>query len=247
PRGVSNTSKAGLAWPNGNYNDYRQYTTTGKVSWYYTWSPNPINANLEFVPQLWGTAQVDAFSSIINNTISKNDITAVLGFNEPEQSGQSNLSVEEGAELWKTYIEPLKGQGIRLGTPATSSAPSGKAWIQDWLSACGGGCNPDFVALHWYDVNATQFQLYLEDFHNTFQLPIWVTEWACQNFNGGAQCSEGGVIAFLNQTQAFMDATDWVERYAWYGVMEKVNINEDNAMMSSSGKITSLGEQYIGA
>lgn len=105
--------------------------------------------------------------------------------------------------MWKSYVEPLKSQGLRLGTPAPSSAPSGKTWIQDWLSVCAGGCNPDFVALRmwlfrvryffkktsvaktnvrkdWYDINATQFQLYLEDFHDTFNLPIWVTEWACQ-------------------------------------------------------------------
>lgn len=120
----------------------------------------------------------------------------------PQQSGQSNLSPQDGADLWKAHIEPLKGQGLRLGTPAPSSAPSGKTWIQDWLTACDGGCNPDFVALRtsfhegyymelfitlfyigyidWYDVNATAFQEYLEDFHNTFQLPIWVTEWADQ-------------------------------------------------------------------
>ena len=97
----------------------------------------------------------------------------------------------------------------------------------------------------WYDINATQFQEYLEDFHNTFQKPIWVTEWACQvmlsafsnsdpidllliqpfvlqNYNNGPQCSQQDIIDFLNQTQSFMDATDWVERYAWYGVMRNL-------------------------
>ncbi|KAI5124223.1 hypothetical protein M0805_005073 [Coniferiporia weirii] len=247
-RAVNASAKAGLAWPNGNSVDYRQYTVTGKVSWYYTWSPSPISADLEFVPMLWGTPQVDAFASTINDTIANGGITAVLGFNEPQQPAQSNLTVEEGADLWKTYIEPLKSKGIRLGTPAPSSAPSGKAWIQNWLTACNGGCNPDFVALHWYDVNATEFQLYLEDFHNTFQLPIWVTEWACQNFNGGNQCSDGAVVDFLNQTQSFMDSAEWVERYAWYGVMENLNgVDENNAMMNGDGTITPLGEQYIGA
>lgn len=203
-------------------------------------------------------------------------IALVPLFARPQQAGQSNLTPAQGAELWQQYIEPLKAQGVRLGTPATSSAPSGKTWVQDWLSTCGGGCTPDFVALRtynfvpfdfdfanlirlstclsfhlassfilvpaspadWYDVNATAFQEYLEDFHNTFQKPIWVTEWACQvavsafripgllnvyqnpqNFNGGPQCSQQDIIDFLNQTQSFMDATDWVERYAWFGVM----------------------------
>ncbi|EJD07367.1 glycoside hydrolase [Fomitiporia mediterranea MF3/22] len=246
-RGVTSSSKAGLAWPNGNADDITQYTSTGKVSWYYTWSPNPTGADLEFVPMLWGTDQIDAFTSTINKTITSKQVTAVLAFNEPQQPAQSNLTVEEGAQLWKTYIEPLKAQGLRLGTPAPSSAPSGKTWIQGWLSACAGGCNPDFIALHWYDINATQFQLYLEDFHNTFNLPIWVTEWADQNFNNGPQPSSSDVFSFLNQTQSFMDATEWVERYAWYGVMENLNgVDPDNAMMDSNGKITALGKQYIG-
>lgn len=32
-RAVTNTSKAGLAWPNGNSVNIEQYTSTGKVSW----------------------------------------------------------------------------------------------------------------------------------------------------------------------------------------------------------------------
>ena len=44
-----------------------------------------------------------------------------------------------------------------------------------------------------------------------------------------------------------MDATDWVERYAWFGVMENLQgVDTDNAMMNSNGQITQLGEQYIG-
>ncbi|KAL5531485.1 hypothetical protein ACEPAG_4362 [Sanghuangporus baumii] len=243
----ADSQKAGLAWPNGNFNDIRQYTSTGKVSWYYTWSPNPVRSDLEFVSMLWGRDQIDTFTSMINGTISRNGVTHILGFNEPQQPGQSNLTAEEGAQLWRTYLEPLKSQGIRLGTPAPSGAPSGKTWLQDWLTACAGGCNPDFVALHWYDVNATQFQLYLEDFHDTFQLPIWVTEWADHNFNGDDQPSFEEVVAFLNQTQGFMDATDWIERYAWFGVMENMqDVGYNNAMMDSRGDITDLGRQYIG-
>ncbi|TDL19875.1 glycoside hydrolase [Rickenella mellea] len=253
PLRVANSTsnlKAGLAWPNGNNVDWKQFTTTGKVSWYYTWSSYPIDSDLEFVPMLWGAdqARVNEFTSTINQTIASLNVTAILGMNEPQQSGQSNLTPQQGADLWKAYIEPFKAQGLRLGTPAPSSAPSGKTWIQDWLTACAGGCHPDFVAIHWYDVNATAFQAYLEDFHNTFQLPIWVTEWDCQNYNNGPQCTQTDVNAFLNQTQSFMDATEWVERYAWYGVMENLNgVNPANGMMTSDGKINALGEQYIGA
>jgi len=241
---TSIATKVGIPWDgNGRVGAWSQ----AHVSWYYTWSPSPIDSNLEFVPMLWGTAQLQQFSSTINATIAQNLVTAVLAFNEPEQPGQSNLTPSEGAQLWAQYIEPLKAQGVRLGTPAPSSAPSGKTWLQDWLAACNGSCNPDFLAVHWYDVNATAFEAYLIDYHNTFNLPVWVTEWACQNYNPGPQCTQQGVVDLLNQTQAFMDATSWVERYAWFGVMENLQgVNPDNAMMTSTGAINALGEQYIG-
>ncbi|KAJ7040733.1 glycosyl hydrolase catalytic core-domain-containing protein [Mycena alexandri] len=249
---VNSSSKAGIAGGGDADTDMQQFTTSGKVSWYYEWSVSSdvSNTDLEFVPMLWGqkdVAQWTDASDGINATISQHKPTAVLGFNEPQETGQSNLTPQQGADLWKTYIEPLHAQGLRLGSPAPSSAPSGKTWIQDFLTACAGACTVDFIALHYYDVNATKFIDYLTDFHNTFQRPIWVTEWACQNFNNGPQCTASEVAEFLNTTQSFMDAQDWVERYAWYGVMRDLGgVNPLDAMMSSDGKINDLGQQYIG-
>jgi hypothetical protein len=45
--------------------------------------------------------------------------------------------------------------------------------------------------VHWYDVTVEGFQQYVEKFHQETGIDIWITEYACQNFNGGAQCSEG--------------------------------------------------------
>jgi len=248
-RTVTNSSKAGLAWSNGNSIDVSQYETTGKVSWYYTWSSYSINTDLEFVPMLWGQTSEGDFSSTINQTISDLKPTAVLGMNEPQETGQSNLTPEQGVAMWKTYLEPLRSQGLRLGSPAPSSAPSGKTWLQDFLTACSGECTVDFIALHWYDVNASEFIAYLEDFHNTFQRPLWVTEWACQNYNdANEQCSSDDIVLFLNATQSYMDSSDFVERYAWFGAMENLQgVNQENALMDKNGKINDLGKQYIGA
>jgi len=197
---------------------------------------------------LWGARQIEEFQQNIG-TIMQQQVQAVLGMNEPQQEGQSNLSPEDGAQMWKTYLEPLRAQGIRLGSPAPSSAPSGKTWLQAFLTACAGGCTVDFIALHWYDVNATDFQLYLEDFHTTFNRPLWVTEWACQNFRDpNDQCTGPEVVSFLNQTQTFMDSVDWVERYAWFGAFRDLQgVNELDALMDQNGNITPLGLQYVGA
>ena len=69
----------------------------------------------------------------------------------------------------------------------------------------------------------------------------------------------------MNATQEFMDGTEWVERYAWFGAMENLQgVNQvgklfaqsavaicdisfqDNALMDKSGELNPLGAQYIG-
>jgi len=51
---------------------------------------------------------------------------------------------------------------------------------------------------------------------------------ALQNFvNVHEQCSQQDVINFMNATQSFMDNTEWVERYSWFGAMKDMQgVNE---------------------
>jgi len=51
---------------------------------------------------------------------------------------------------------------------------------------------------------------YITDFHNTFNMSIWVTEWACQDFtSANQQCSAAQVKEYMNITQSFMEKTEW--------------------------------------
>ncbi|QRV90235.1 glycoside hydrolase family 128 protein [Ceratobasidium sp. AG-Ba] len=242
--------KAGLGWGGGG--EISQFENSDKVSWYYTWSPTswvrPPPA-LEFVPMLWGGKDVEDFSQAVTSaSIASNGWTHILGMNEPQEPSQANMSTQDAANMWKTYLEPLKAANpnIRLGSPAPSSRPDGIQWIWDFLGNCNGGCTLDFIALHYYDVNATDFIRHINEYHNAFQRPIWVTEWACQNFNNGPQCSYDEIAQFLKETQDYMDSTDWVERYAWFGAMANTPINKDTGLMDKSGVINDLGRQYIG-
>ena len=51
---------------------------------------------------------------------------------------------------------------------------------------------------------------------------------ALQNYvNADEQCSQQDVINFMNATQSFMDETEWVERYSWFGAMKEMQgVNE---------------------
>lgn len=62
----------------------------------------------------------------------------------------------------------------------------------------------------YYGTNATAMINYIIDFHETFQKPIWVTEWACQDYTGQhPQCSLEEVKDYMNTTQTFMENADW--------------------------------------
>ncbi|KAI0088656.1 hypothetical protein BDY19DRAFT_1007994 [Irpex rosettiformis] len=139
---------------------------------------------------LWGPQQEADFNGTIQSTIDLHHVKAVLSINEPNEQGQSSLGPMDAANIWKQYLEPLRSsKNVRLGSPAPSSNPNGVTWMQSFLDACNGECTVDFITIHYYDVNATGFQRYVRQYHDTFNKPIWVTERACQNFNGGPQCS----------------------------------------------------------
>jgi len=248
------TGKAGLGWPNGPYNDMSQYYSS-KVSWYYTWSPWDVSGvSLAFVPMFWGVKQASDFQSQVTSaSISQNGWQAILGMNEPEQTSESNVDAQDAASQWMQYIEPLKtsNPSVRLGSPACTNAVAGTQWMYDFFGNCALlNCTVDFVALHWYGLaNATDFIAHVTQYYNAFQKPIWVTEWACQNYGDPSlgQCTQDQVDDFLETTQSWLDSTDFVERYAWFGAMENMQgVNQDNALMDPQGDITALGEQYIG-
>jgi hypothetical protein len=99
-----------------------------------------------------------------------------------------------------------------------------------------------FLPLHWYDVSVDGFQKYVQNFHDQTGHNIWITEYACQNFNGGAQCSDDQSWNLHVQMAAWFDQQDWVERYAPFGAMKNMQgVNQNNALMNPDGSITALG------
>ncbi|KAG6911674.1 hypothetical protein DXG01_007924 [Tephrocybe rancida] len=239
------SGKVGIAWPQDD-DKALAFFKTSNVSPLYTWSPwiPPAAKSLGFkgVPMLWGEKQVADFKRIVVEGYAN----AVLGFNEPNQDGQSDMSPQRGAQLWQQYIQPLKSKGYSLISPAPTNAPSGKTWLKSFFAACGG-CTFDGLALHFYGTDPQAFISYLKDMHDTFGLPIWVTEYACEDFSGSkAQCNEGQVWNWMTTTKDFMDSTSWVAHYFAFGAMYDLgNVNPLNALLGSNGKPTSLGYKYI--
>mgnify|MGYP001222864406 CR=1 FL=1 len=126
------------------------------------------------------------------------------------------MNAQEGAKLWRQYIQPLASQGYRLISPAPTNGPSGEGWLKEFFSACSG-CTVDGVATHFYGTDAEALIGHINRYHQVFGRPIWLTEFACQNFGGGAQCSRDQVFAFMKRTTQYMDSQGWVALYCWFG------------------------------
>lgn len=130
------------------------------LTWYYNYAASPINgidAKLQFVPMLWDASSAGKTPGSFYNTVkglkdSGREIEYVLGFNEPDgcKDGGSCIDADTAAEAWINEVEPLKDLDIKLGAPAVTGSPRGLAWLQDFYTACDGGCSTDFMPVHWY-------------------------------------------------------------------------------------------------
>lgn len=212
-----------------------------------SWKPEWMGQikDAQFVPMYWGSKQ--------NADLRKNVVAGfakyVLGMNEPNQDGQSKMEASDGAALWKQYIQPLKSEGYTLVSPAPTNADSGLTWLQSFIEACDG-CTVDHIAAHWYGTDPDNLISHLTTYHNTFNRPIWLTEYACQDFSGrNQQCSSDQTWAFMEKTQNFLDNTSWIFRYAYFGALPDDamgGVSTVNKLINSDSSPTALGRKYLG-
>ncbi|OCF55751.1 hypothetical protein L486_06502 [Kwoniella mangroviensis CBS 10435] len=252
-------SKLGIAWPNGDWEQPGDPNYVGnyignKASWYYTWSPFAVggadNEGLEYVPMLWGPGHVSDWYAQQPNW--PGTVRNALFFNEPNQKGQCDVSAQDAVQYWMNDFLPLRAKGIRLGQAAPTNAPDGLVWIQDFIKACTGAgnsqadCSADFYPVHYYDTNVQRFQEYVINYHNAVGANLWVTEYACQDYNGGAQCSDQDTWNFHTTMAGWFEQQSYIERFSPFGVMKDMQgVNQANALMNPDGSITSLGGWYI--
>ena len=242
-------NKLGLAWPNGGSMKIGNWLTK-KVSWYYSWDATPgwkdAPTNITFCPMLWGHKNVGKFRAhVLNNQDSKffKD-KCVMGMNEVNQKGQSDISVSDACGLMRENILPLKRKGWYVVSPVTTNAPSGEKWMDKFLSTCPDVWNAiDAVAVHYYDTSVSKFQKYVEKWHDRYRKPVWVTEYACQNFNGGSQCSQSKARSFHTTMAKWFDEQDYVEAYSPFGVMQNMQgVASSNRLANGNNPTTLFNE-----
>ena len=107
-RGLGLGTKPGTHW--------QQKLQSCGARWFYNWNrvpPEKIPAGIEFMPMVWrdnpGAAYVE-----LGKQLRKAGYQQLLGFNEPDQKKQGNMTVEEVLNLWPKLMET----GLRLVSPS---------------------------------------------------------------------------------------------------------------------------------
>ncbi|MGH7438074.1 MAG: glycosyl hydrolase [Polyangiaceae bacterium] len=193
-------------------------------SFFYTWSPTnayiTAPANVPFVPMIWGAKNMNATDLSGAQAAG----TTLLGFNEPDVGGQSNLTVQQALAYWPQ----LEATGQRLGSPAPGGAgaptkPSN--WLVQFMAgAASAGYRVDFVCLHWYTdssdpvASTAALKIFLENSYATFGKPIWLTEYAMLSWDGAPPANAQEEAAFASKSTAMMDTLPFVEKYSWYAM-----------------------------
>jgi hypothetical protein len=235
---------------------YQPAIDAGNISWlsnWELWKPQGLPAGIPFVPLCRTGDKAVELNGYFTTYASDDQVQGVvLGFNEPDIPSQANMGADAAAELWRAHVLPLKARfpGLRLGSPAVSNAPQGRAWLDEWFAKLGGVASSgvDFVAVHYYSPDVKHFAEYVEGMHRRYGRRVWVTEFCCTNWNPAAPPSEAQALRFMTEAVRFLEAADFVERYAWFGAMEdvgeavgRVNGLQDGGRLSEAGKLyTSL-------
>ena len=224
-------------------------TISTQAHWFYTWGvsvPQELAPqNCEFAPMFWGPSSVTSGNiTYVQQLHTQGLANYVLGFNEPDASNQSNMTVSQALALWPQ----LESVGLPLGSPA-ATWPTNQ-WIYDFMDSCKAeNLRVDFICVHMYvgtDDNA--FVQTLQDLYNKYQLPIWITEFATVDNSaqtiGANAYSPAQVLAFMQRLLPKLEALSFVQRYSWYSGPPTSPHLWSSALFDANGNLTDLGKWY---
>ncbi|MCU4163421.1 glycosyl hydrolase [Carboxylicivirga caseinilyticus] len=212
-------------------------TKKGKAGW----DPNIINGTGYYDWNIGGSSSDNyEYAAIRQNggwpgwtdINNKQNITHLLGYNEPDQTDQSNMTHADMIAIWPG----MYGSGLRVGSPAYANAWSGNTGknLFDYVAACEDeNYRVDFVAVHSYWNNsASGWYSTLKDYHDRCGgRPIWITEmnnganWTTETWpdNDTRLATTNNVAKQLSNMKAILNVLDtcsFIERYYFYDWVE---------------------------
>ena len=224
-------------WAGSDPNDLSLIQPT----WRYDWSAGGATTpSTEYVP-IRQNGSWPAFTDI--NALQY--VTHVLGFNEPDHTEQSNLTVSQALAQWPGMLQT----GLRIGSPACTDF----TWLYNFMDSCNAkNYRVDYVAVHayWGAMSPQSWYNNLKYIHDQTGRPIWITEW-----NNGAnwtseswpdntrpllltKANAAKQLSDLKGILQVFDTASFIERYSIY------NWVEDARAMTLNDTLTPAGKYY---
>lgn len=240
----SGTAK-GLGWSTDNPSSMESLFSSSSLNWYFNWGTTATSGlTEEFIYQQWGSSNIGNLASVPTGA-------TVIGFNEPDGTGQATMTAAAAAALYLSNFTPLRktGQIGYLGTPSITNGggSAGITWLTEFMSLCSE-CEIDFVSAHWYGPTMTLFESQMTALNTSFGLPVWVTEFACTNWDVSTNPSASAISTFMSDSIAWMKTQSFIARYAWFGAMviTDTSLGTANSLVTSDGSaLSSLGSLYL--
>lgn len=219
-------------------------------AWYYNWGlSNNSSMDREYAPMAWGKSSLD-LPSERTTLINKKKITHIMSFNEADncndQSGQyGQLCVHDTAAINHKH---LMKTGLRIVSPSCRENEE-----LQWLKSVNNfmvptGTRMDVIGMHWYDwggyssgaaSDATsifnRFKSKVIACYNYYKMPIWITE-----FNANKNRLRATQDAFLQLALPWLEATPYVERYAYFQPD-----GGNGSFLDAGGNLTTTGNIYL--
>ncbi|KAK4947118.1 hypothetical protein LTR10_013889 [Elasticomyces elasticus] len=208
------------------------------VGWAYNWGSEnggfTPSSSVNYIPTMWGL-KMDFESVWSDNAQAAIDAGSeyLFSFNEPDMSTQANMSPEDAAAAYKTYMEPFAGKA-KLCAPSVTNGGGemGLTWLTNFLAACDG-CTIDCVNIHWY-AESSLTDYFKEQVTNATTVsgkPVFVSEFA------PTDGSDSDKSDFLQEVMPWMDSNNDVLGYAYFMVAD--------GMLMSGTSPSSFGSTYL--
>ncbi|MFW2480277.1 MAG: glycoside hydrolase family protein [Lentimonas sp.] len=241
---AARSNKKGACMALKNNPNWKTKLEALNVAWIYNWSTSikpGTPSYVEFVPMQWGKWNV---SKKHMDQLANGRHRALLGFNEPDQKNQANMTVEQAIELWPR----LMYTGIRLGSPA-GVHPDGP-WMRQFMKEIDKrGYRVDFIAMHAYPgKDADSFIERVDQIHKLYGRPIWITEFAVGDWEANAnkknRHSVDEVYEFMRKVIPALESRRHVERYAWFSSSPSNHNLGTSSLYKKDGTLNKLGLLY---
>ena len=247
-------SKKGKAGDPGSGSSNRLNVTA-----YYNWNFNGTTTDPDkeysLIFQKPGWPTVDNINGI-------NNVTHVLGYNEPDNKVEANVSQDYVVRMWPNMMK----SGLRVGSPAPTSVWN---WNEAFIKTIDSlNYRVDFMVAHIYEANLNASSLKSRIDHLSSigdNRPVWITEWNnganwtneawptesgpqrdanCNIIAGGSTVTRPLSPENAEKQRAFMaaclpalDKMNNLERYYEYDWVQDARALELNGQLTPAGKV----------